>query len=129
MPKVISLRIRDKWNVLWIMELRPGSTMSTMFYINYNWLALFCCCCCYFPRVLFFICCCCCFLFFFLNPDLLCSVIARSLIIISQLRLVSSFFSDIPRALRLLVEEPRNDLKPHKLAECKIGNTANGWYT
>ena len=95
--------------------------MSTMFYINYITHSRF-------------------FFFFFslsrclllllfsplFKPDLRCSVIAGSLIIINQLRLILCFLSDIPRALRLLVEEPQNDLKPHKPTECKTGNTANG---
>ena len=102
------------------MKLRPGSTMSTMFYINYNSFALF-----------FFFSLSRCLLLLLLfsplfKPDLRCSVIARSLIIINQLRLILCFLSDIPRALRLLVEEPQNDLKPHKPTECKTGNTANG---
>ena len=100
------------------MKLRPGSTMSTMFYINYNSFSLF-----------FFLLSRCLFLLLFsplFKPDLRCSVIARSLIIINQLRLILYFLSDIPRALRLLVEEPQNDLKPHKPTECKTGNTANG---
>ena len=72
------------------MKLRPGPTMSTMFYINYNSFSLF----------FFSLSRCLLLLLFspFLKADLPCSVIARSLIIITQLRLLLCFLSDIPRA-------------------------------
>ena len=96
------------------MKLRPGSTMSTMFYINYNSFSLF----------LFFFSLSRCLLLLLFSPlfkrDLRCSVIARSLIIINQLRLILCFLSDIPRALVCLLRSLRMTLNHTNLLNARL---------